>query len=181
MKSHKQLLIGLLAGLITLLSGLYLGNEIYMLEQNDVIPANAVKLFMATSLKDAKGKTHSLSRWDGIIRVINFWASWCPPCREEMPALSRLQTKYAHNNVKFLGISIDSADNVRTYSRDNPVNYPLLVAYSEGSELSQLLGNSSLALPYTVVIDSHNAVFFSQLGPISEQDLDNLLQKLTNR
>lgn len=94
-----------------------------------------------------------------------------------MPVLSSLQSKYADKNVQFVGIAIDTADNVITFSRQFPVVYRLLVLGTLGAELARSLGNSSLALPYTAVFDSNGEALMTKLGRISEPELDALLQK----
>lgn len=182
MKSHKRRVLGLIAAVIALISGFFLGNEIRQPEQpGATVSSEAVEQFLKTRLSDADGTIQPFAQWHGKILVINFWASWCPPCRDEMPAFARLQAKLQHQQVQFIGISLDSADNVLEFSRLSPVNYPLLVAYSEGSELTRLLGNTRLALPYTVVLDREKRIRLTHLGQITEHDLDKLLQKLTVR
>ena len=113
--------------------------------------------------------------------VLNFWATWCPPCREEMPAFSRLQTKHAANSVQFVGIAIDSAAMVREFSLQYPTTYPLLIGGAEGAELTRQLGNSSRALPYTLIINPTGTATFARLGALAEHELDTLLQKNTSR
>ena len=125
-------------------------------------------------------RTVSLNQFQGKPVVLNFWATWCPPCREEMPAFSRLQTKYAANGVEFVGIALDTPDNVIAFLKQIPVSYPLLLAESEGMELTQQLGNSRLALPYTVVLGPNEKPLLIRLGKVPEQELDDLLGKITH-
>jgi peroxiredoxin len=95
-----------------------------------------------------------------------------------MPAFSRLQTKYGANGVQFVGIALDTADNVKTFSQQQPVSYPLLIADSESTELTRELGNSRLALPYTLVLGPRGDVQLVRLGRIAEQELEALLAKI---
>jgi peroxiredoxin len=94
-----------------------------------------------------------------------------------MPAFSRLQTKHAANGVQFVGIALDSVDNVRNFSQEHPATYPLLVGGEAGSELASQLGNSQLALPYTLILAPNGDLRFTRLGRVSEQELDTLLQQ----
>src|SRR5664279_1771691 len=87
------------------------------------IPEAAIRQLFATRLNDSDGKPQTISQWRGKTLVINFWATWCPPCREEMPAFSRLQTKYAANGVEFVGIALDTPDNVIAFLKQVPVSY----------------------------------------------------------
>jgi thiol-disulfide isomerase/thioredoxin len=81
------------------------------------------------------------------VLVVNFWATWCPPCKEEMPEFSRLNTKYAPNGVQFVGISLDSADKVAAFKEETEISYPLLIGNLETLDLSSDLGNRAKALP----------------------------------
>ena len=180
MKSHKQLVVGLVGALLALAAGFYVGEVARSPERPVIVlPPEDVALFLSKRLADTEGVSQSLAQWPGKILVINFWASWCPPCREEMPAFSRLQKEYATNGVQFVGISLDSADNVIAYAKQYPVSYPLLIALAEGSEMTRMLGNSSLVLPYTVVLDAGRVARLAKAGRISERDLDAALQTLT--
>jgi 3-dehydroquinate dehydratase-2 len=114
--------------------------------------AEAVAGLFASSLDDLEGRQRSFSNWQGKTLVVNFWASWCPPCREEMPAFSRLQERYAKQGVQFVGIALDTADSVRAFAAASPVSYPLLLGGGDGAELARRFGNTGLGLPYTVVI-----------------------------
>lgn len=95
------------------------------------IATNAIEHLFAAKLPDALGNPRPLEQWRGKILVINFWATWCPPCREEMPILSRLQTKHAGNGVQIVGIALDTAENVAQYAAMRPASYPLLTGDAE--------------------------------------------------
>ena len=179
MRSSKRLAIGLSAALIALAAGFYSGmgvRETRLAEP--AISAEAVARLFATRLNDASGQAQAFAQWQGKTLVINFWATWCPPCREEMPSFSSLHTKHASNGVQFVGIALDTAENVGAFSKAHPVSYPLLVADAEGSELTRQLGNSRLALPYTLVLGGAGDVQLARLGRVSEKELDALLQKM---
>lgn len=142
---------------------------------------DAHQRLLATRLPDSLGKIQPLAQWQGKVLVINFWASWCPPCREEMPALSRMQTKHAANGVQIIGIAIDSAANVIQYAIRHPASYPLLVGDANTSELTRAMGNAQMALPYTVVFDASGTAKMTRLGLFSEDELDSLLKGLTTK
>ncbi len=185
MRSGKNLAVSLVATLLALAAGVYIGLESRGRPESSapqaLIESTAISRLFAARMNDAEGKPQLLSQWQGKILVINFWATWCTPCREEMPAFSRLQTKYSSNSVQFVGIALDTAENVVDFSKKYPVTYPLLNGDSEGAELARQLGNSRLALPYTVVLGGKNEVLLTRLGRVSEQELDALLQKSISR
>ena len=141
--------------------------------------ANAYPRLLAVTLPDSQGELQPLAQWKGKVLVINFWASWCPPCREEMPALSRLQIKHAANGIQIIGIALDNAANVVQYAKWHPTSYPLLVGDSTTTELNRAMGNSQMALPYTVVYDAAGTARMTRLGLFSEDELDSVLISLT--
>ena len=141
--------------------------------------ADAYPRLLAATLPDIRGELQPLAQWKGKVLVINFWASWCPPCREEMPALSRLQIKHAANGIQIIGIALDNAANVVQYAKWHPTSYPLLVGDSTTTELTRAMGNSQMALPYTVVYDAAGTARMTRLGLFSEDELDSVLISLT--
>ena len=169
MRKSRLLPALLLAALIAVTAGAYLGHT------NARPPDDTAARLFSVRLDDSDGKTQALAQWRGKTLVVNFWASWCPPCRREMPEFSRLNDKYSANGVQFVGIAVDTAHNVREFSQEHPVSYPLLIADADGVELSRQLGNSRLALPYTVVMGARGDVLLARLGDISVPELDALL------
>lgn len=131
----------------------------------------AIKAFFANPWKTPDGKSVNTDDWRGKVLVVNFWASWCPPCVEEMPTLDKLQQEFSSKNVLFVGIGIDSPSNIRQFLENTPVSYPIVIGGLEGSTLSKQMGNSQGALPYTIVIDARGKATSSKLGKISEEEL----------
>ncbi|MDP2135224.1 MAG: TlpA disulfide reductase family protein, partial [Sulfuritalea sp.] len=127
---------------------------------------------------DLKGQTQSLGQWRGKVLVVNYWATWCHPCREEMPGFSRLQEKYRDKGVQFVGISIDDAAKIVEFQKETPVNYPLLIGDMNTMKSSADLGNSRQALPFTAVFDSNGKLAMTKLGRWSEADLERQLLDL---
>lgn len=137
--------------------------------------AGAVEELLSLSLEDAGGGRQALRQWQGRLLVVNFWATWCPPCLKEMPGFSRLQGRLSGKGVQFVGIGIDSADKIREFARTVPISYPLLVAPADTLNLARKFGNHSDGLPYTVVLDPKGRVLATRLGAWSETDLEKFL------
>jgi thiol-disulfide isomerase/thioredoxin len=135
-------------------------------------------LRMAT-LVDLAGEPRPAAEWDGQVLVWNFWATWCAPCREEIPLLIAAREKYKPLGVEIVGIAIDSAAKVREFSSSFAISYPVLLAGADGLELMRKLGNSSGGLPYTVVVDRKGKVVRRKLGALKQGDLDAILWPLT--
>ena len=175
MRPSKALLAGITAAAIALVAGAYVATMTRPTEPQ--LTDDGVAQLFATRLADSNGKQQTIAQWQGKTLVINFWATWCPPCRDEMPEFSRLHTKYADNGVQFVGIAIDTADNVSRFSQQHAVSYPLLIGGTQGTELSRQLGNASLALPYTVVVGPAGDARLARLGRVAERELDALLAR----
>lgn len=137
----------------------------------------STEAFFAANVQDIAGKTQTLSQWRGKLLVINFWATWCAPCREEMPELDALQKAHA-DQLTVLGISLDDLAKTQAYAQQSPVSYPLLAADVEGMALSASLGNIKSVVPYTVIIDSDGKILRSYFGRVSEALLMDSLQGL---
>lgn len=142
-----------------------------------VSSASATELFDMT-LPDENGVPQALSQWRGKIIVLNFWATWCPPCREEMPELSALNTEYQDKNVIVIGIALDEIALIKTFAEENTISYPLLAAEDSGSSLAFKMGNDKSALPYTVIIKPDGSIANTYFGRISKALLEETLVKL---
>ena len=136
----------------------------------------AVAEMMRLRLPDVSGESRSLEQWRDGVLIVNFWATWCGPCRQEIPLLVRFQTKYASKGVQIVGISVDSADKVRQFALEYRVGYPLLIGSFAVLDLSRRLGNTASALPYTVVFDRNGKVIRTRLGAITEIELEKAIQ-----
>ena len=171
--NRRQLIIIVAISLLALLGGALTSQWIY---KTGLASDPAVKAFFANPWQTPDGKTVNTQDWQGKVLVVNFWASWCPPCVEEMPALDKLQQEFLQQNVLFVGIGIDSPSNIREFLSKTPVSYPIVIGGLEGSNLSKQLGNSQGALPYTTIINAKGKASYSKLGKISEDDIRSAIK-----
>jgi len=121
---------------------------------------------------DLLGKPRDLLAWQGKVLVLNFWATWCEPCREEIPAFMKIRQKLLQSGVEFVGIAIDQAAKVAQFAKEMQINYPLLLAGAGGLDLMRKLGNSSGGLPFTVVFDRKGRAAFRNLGALSSAKIE---------
>ena len=152
------------------------------LKQPAVSPTNAkfaAAQLLALTLPDSNANGQALAQWKEKVLVVNFWATWCLPCREEMPGFSRLHTKYAVKGVQFVGIAFDSADKVKEFSDHTPVSYPLLIGTSALMPLTAALGDAAGGLPFTVIVGRDGALLQTRLGLWKEAVLDTILADQT--
>ncbi|CAG4889911.1 TlpA family protein disulfide reductase [Paraburkholderia gardini] len=141
-------------------------------------PQDAVNALWAQSVTNADGKPQSLSMFKGHPVVVNFWASWCGPCVEEMPALSQLHRDYSKKGIQFIGLGVDSEKNVKTFLQKVKVDYPVFVTGFGGADLAREFGNNAGGLPYTVVIDAKGNVLSTKLGEVQPAELKRTLDAL---
>lgn len=132
---------------------------------------SAVDLVFSMQYPDSEGAVQDMSQWRGQVVVLNFWATWCAPCVEEMPELSDMQTELRPKGVQIVGLAVDSMPRVQAFGKRLPVDYPLLITNASGAELARALGNESGALPYTVVIDRQGRIVNRKLGRFDRVEL----------
>ena len=166
--NRRQWLIIVVISLLALLGGTLTSQWI---SKTGLASEPSIKAFFANSWQSPDGKPANSGEWQGKVLVANFWASWCPPCVEEMPTLDLLQQEFLQQNVLFVGIGIDSPSNIREFLKSTPVSYPIVIGGLEGSNLSKQMGNTQGALPYTVIINSKGKAIYTKLGKISEEEL----------
>jgi len=130
---------------------------------------------MAVTFTDAAGQARSLAAFPGKLLVVNFWATWCGPCREEMPAFTRLQARWQDRGVQFVGLSDEDPAKVHPFGKSLAVNYPLWTGGEEIPELSRRLGNKFRGLPYTAIIAPGGQVMETRVGPYTESELEQRL------
>jgi thiol-disulfide isomerase/thioredoxin len=125
---------------------------------------------------DLRGTSRKLSEWDGKLILLNFWASWCGPCREEMPLLDRSQQRYASKGLQVIGIAADTDAATQAFLKESPVAYQILVDDpQDGGDLSLDYGNTRSVLPYTVLIGREGRVVAQHFGEFSETGLERWL------
>jgi thiol-disulfide isomerase/thioredoxin len=137
----------------------------------------AGQTLLGQSYPDLQGQSQPLAQWQGRPLVVNFWATWCAPCRQELPLLNAASQLY--KNVQFLGLGVDNADNIRKFMRNLPVSYPMLVMGIDHSiELLKRLGNSAAGLPFTAILDKDGSIRQRVMGIFRENQLASWLQAL---
>ena len=167
MNRRQWIMIGGIS-LLALLAGVFSSQWI---SQTGLASDPSIKAFFANPWQTSDGKSANSENWRQKVLVVNFWASWCPPCVEEMPALDKIAQEYASKNVLIVGIGIDSPSNIRQFLEMTPVSYPIVIGGLEGSNLSRQMGNTQGALPYTVIINQKGKAIYTKLGKISEEEL----------
>jgi thiol-disulfide isomerase/thioredoxin len=135
-----------------------------------------VTQLMAASLPDVEGKPQALAQWQGKVMVVNFWATWCRPCLEEIPEFIRMQEKLGNQGLQFVGIAIDDRIKAREFALKYHMNYPVLIGEIGAIELVRIAGNAHGGLPFTVIVDRRGRLIGTELGGLNEQKLTAIIQ-----
>lgn len=127
------------------------------------------------SLPDRDGDTRSIGDFSGRVILLNFWATWCPPCREEIPALDRLHRDLGDQGLSVVGVALEDAEPVRAFADEHDVGYPLLVGGREAFDIASEYGNGRGTLPYTVVIDRSGTIRATHQGALTRDEAQALV------
>ena len=127
------------------------------------------------TLPDVDGVLRDVSQWDGRLLVINFWATWCAPCRHEIPFFVELQTLYGARGLQFVGIAIDDPTMIEAFVEEVGMNYPCLHGQLNAMEVSKQYGNRVGGLPFTVVVDRSGNIVARKNGPFERDEIESLL------
>lgn len=133
----------------------------------------------AFTLADTEGNTRSLDEWKGKVILLNFWATWCPPCKYEIPDFMEYQAEYESAGFQIVGIGIDGAEAIKQYYDEMGINYPVLIATDAG--MMSDWGNREQVLPYSVVIDRSGEIRYIHRGqldhPVFETQIKPLIEQ----
>ena len=130
------------------------------------------------SMKDTSDKPHSIKEWDGKVILLNFWATWCPPCRREIPAFINIYDKYHDKGFMIVGVALDSKQNAIDFVDPMGINYPIVVGEEDGIALTQEYGNDLGVLPYSVIIDRNGVIRQTIRHELTQQQAEALITPL---
>lgn len=131
----------------------------------------------AYTLPDLDGHPTSLAKWHGKVLLINFWASWCGPCRDEMPMLARLQREHAVNGLQVVGIAMEQPQSARAFLAHLPIDYPVLVGIDANPVPTTAFGDAAGLLPYSVLVGRDGRILATRLGVLDAATVQDWLAK----
>jgi thiol-disulfide isomerase/thioredoxin len=127
------------------------------------------------SLADRTGQLRSLHDWNGKALIVNFWATWCAPCRKEIPLLQKLQRERAGEGFQVVGIAADFRDKVLAYADEMQIEYPLLIGEQEALDAAAAFGIEAVGFPFTIFTDTRGRIVVSHMGELTQAEADLIL------
>jgi thiol-disulfide isomerase/thioredoxin len=128
-------------------------------------------------LPDTDGTVHRLAEWQGRPLVVNFWATWCEPCRREIPLLKALRREHAADRLEIVGIAVDYRDDVRKYARTHGIDYPVLIGDQGGLGAATAFGVDTV-LPFSVFADRQGRVVTLKVGELHPDEAKLILDRV---
>lgn len=130
----------------------------------------------ALTLNDLNGKPHTLTDWRGKLLLVNFWATWCAPCIDEIPLLVQAQKEYGPRGLQIIGPAMDEITSITPMAARLGINYPLMADFAQVDTAMRLLGNEHGGLPYSVLISHDGLIVKTILGGVKKDELQRLIE-----
>jgi len=144
-------------------------------------PAPPVQRLPDASLPDLEDRMRSISEWSGRPLIINFWATWCAPCRREMPLLQSAQDSQSEGGLQIIGIALDTRKDAKRFVTENGIRYPVLYGEHEGAVFAESFGDAFVALPFSVFVAPDGQVVAQKSGELQPEELRRLIVQLDGR
>jgi thiol-disulfide isomerase/thioredoxin len=130
------------------------------------------------AMPDLTGTRRNIKEWDGKVLAVNFWATWCEPCKQEIAGFNALQKQYSSQGLQFIGVALDDQDAVQTYLKTGSIAYPVLIGEDQAAEVASRYGDDQGVVPYTAFINRKGQIAFIQYGAMSQDLARQVIESL---
>jgi len=135
-------------------------------------------VYPSFALMDIDGAEREFAEWHGKHRLLNFWATWCAPCRREIPLLKAFQDEHGEAGFQIIGIAVDFPDQVAAYAEEAEFNYPILVGQQDAMAVAETSGIEFIGMPFTMIVAADGEFLSAYIGELHEQHLDDIVKIL---
>jgi thiol-disulfide isomerase/thioredoxin len=142
------------------------------------VPATLAETVPTFQLADRSGQPRSLQDWAGKALIVNFWATWCAPCRREIPLLQRIARERAADGFEVIGIAVDFRDKVLAYADEMQIEYPLLIGEQDALDAAAAFGIEAVGFPFTVFSDRQGRIVTAHMGELTEAEAEVILDQM---
>ena len=140
--------------------------------------AQDAPIYVSFTLPDMDGQPRDFGEWRGKHTLLNFWATWCAPCRREIPLLKTFQDEHRANGIQVIGIAVDDALPVAQYAREMQFNYPVLIGQDDAMAVAESSGLEFIGMPFTMIVAADGELLNAHFGEIHDADLDHIAEVL---
>jgi len=141
--------------------------------------AVGVPVYPSFKLADLDATERDFSEWQGKHRLINFWATWCAPCRREIPLLKDFQEEFGSDGFQIIGIAVDFREQVEAYAEEAQFNYPILIGQEDAMAVAETSGVEFIGLPFTMIVAADGELINTHVGEIIDTHLEHIHKVLT--
>lgn len=127
------------------------------------------------ALRDLDGEMRDFAEWDGKTRLVNFWATWCAPCRREIPLLKEIQATHGADGLQVIGVAVDYLEDVVAYAETAQFNYPILIGQEDAMAAAETSGVDFVGLPVTMLVSPEGDLIKMHMGEITEEHIDQIV------
>jgi thiol-disulfide isomerase/thioredoxin len=174
MNKSTALAIGLVVFFVAGIAGYFVANS----PRESSIPVVEARDDVAKvefSLPDIDGTVRNASEWDGKALLINFWATWCAPCRREIPLLKATQEAHGDDNIQIIGIAVDFVEEVAAYAEEAQFNYPVLIGQEDAMAVAEVSGVDFIGMPFTMIVAPSGELIKAHLGEIHQSHIEQIV------
>lgn len=168
--------IVLAAATIAIAAGGFLGCSRIGDQDDEAVPGVEQKAELDFTLADLDGQPRQFSEWQGKARIVNFWATWCAPCRREIPLLKKTQAAHAADNLQIIGVAVDFPEDVAAYAEQAQFNYPILVGQEDAMAAAEASGVEFIGMPFTLIVSPDGELLNAHMGEIVEAHIETIVE-----